>query len=78
MSYIDEASKELFEYMPPLTKRDDFDMFWEDTIRQANEVPLASVIEEYNFPSDYVKVYSVTLMVLIILVFMDGFLFLRF
>ncbi len=60
MGYIEDVSKELCEYYPPLTKRDDFDEFWETTIEQAKSVPLKAEMEIYDYPSPYVKVYSIT------------------
>jgi cephalosporin-C deacetylase len=59
MSYIDENTQELFEYLPPLTKRDDFDTFWEETISKAKAVPIDIEMTKYEYPSPYVSVYSI-------------------
>jgi cephalosporin-C deacetylase len=53
-------SKELYNYFPTLTKRDDFDEFWNSTIKKSKEVPLNSMIEPYDYPSPYVSVYSIS------------------
>lgn len=58
-SYINSVSKELFEYLPPLTKRPDFDAFWEETLGQASRKPLNALLKPYDYPSDYVKVYDI-------------------
>ncbi|MDP4153012.1 MAG: acetylxylan esterase [Bacillota bacterium] len=60
MSYLEQVSKELFEYKPALTKREDFDEFWEATIKKAKSVPLNSKMELYDYPSKYIKVYSIS------------------
>jgi cephalosporin-C deacetylase len=60
MGYVERVSKELFEYSPPLTKKNDFEEFWENTIRQAKAVPLNPKMELYDFPSPFVKVYSIS------------------
>lgn len=60
MSYIDEITKELYSYLPPLTKREDFDEFWERTIKQAGSVPLNAEKKLYDYPSPYVTVYSIS------------------
>lgn len=60
MGYIEENTKELFNYLPPLTSRDDFDDFWEDTLQQNRSIPLNPTRERYDYPSPYVDVYSIT------------------
>ncbi|KAF9132516.1 1 carbohydrate esterase [Mortierella sp. GBA39] len=60
MGYTDEVSKELYSYLPPLTKKDDFDEFWETTIRQAKEVPLDPERTLIEYPARHVKVYDVS------------------
>jgi cephalosporin-C deacetylase len=59
-SYIDRVSKELFEYLPPLTKKEDFDEFWKATISIAKSVPMNIEMELYDYPSPYVEVYSIS------------------
>lgn len=60
MGYIDEVSKELYSYLPPLTKKDDFDEFWETTIRQAKGVPLEPQRDRIDYPARHAKVYEIS------------------
>jgi cephalosporin-C deacetylase-like acetyl esterase len=60
MGYIEQVSKNLFSYLPPLTRRPDFDEFWKTTIEKTKQVPLNMKMELYDYPSKYVKVYSIT------------------
>lgn len=55
---IDLSLDELREYKPQLTKRNDFDDFWEETLKENEEYPLDSKLEEYNYPVKEVKVYN--------------------
>ena len=59
MSYIEENTRDLFEYLPPLTRRTDFDAFWGETIARAKSVPLNPERTKYDYPSPYVSVYSI-------------------
>lgn len=54
-----KSAEVLFKLQPPLTKQDDFDAFWEETIRQAQTTPLCAVKEKHAYPSPYVKVYDI-------------------
>ena len=56
---VDKPLSELKNYQPPLTKANDFDTFWKETIEQSDAQPLNATIEEYPFPSDRVTVYNV-------------------
>lgn len=58
--YSDDVTKELFGYLPEQTKRADFDEFWEQTIKKAENVPLRPEKLLYDYPGNYVKVYSIT------------------
>lgn len=60
MAYLQEVTKELFEYMPELTKKEDFDAFWDETIKHTKQVPLAPNLSLYHYPSPYVKVYDIS------------------
>lgn len=60
ITYIEKISQELFNYCPPLTKEADFEEFWADTINIAKSVPLDAKLEVYDYPSPYVKVYSIS------------------
>jgi cephalosporin-C deacetylase len=53
MPLVDFPLSQLQEYRPPLTREDDFDEFWEDTLREAAGIPLepdASRIADYPVP----------------------------
>ncbi|MGF7141914.1 cephalosporin-C deacetylase [Anaerotaenia torta] len=60
MSGLEALKKELYEYLPPLTKREDFDQFWQDTLKQAASVELNPKREDYDYPSDHVKAYTIS------------------
>lgn len=60
MTYIEQLSKDLYEYLPPLTKRPDFDDFWKTTIELSRSIPLNPQMDLYDYPSSYVKVYSIS------------------
>lgn len=60
MTFLENEIKELSEYKPSLTKREDFDLFWKDTITKARTVPLEPKVEKYDYPSSYVTVYDIT------------------
>jgi cephalosporin-C deacetylase len=59
MSFLDNKIRELYSYLPPLTKRPDFDEFWRDTIAHTKAVPLKAEVIPYDYPSQYVKVYEI-------------------
>ncbi|MDR0406265.1 MAG: acetylxylan esterase [Clostridiales bacterium] len=58
--YLREAEQALREYLPPLTKREDFDAFWARTKQTAYGVPLNPKRQSRDFPSPHVKVYDIT------------------
>lgn len=58
--YLEQKLQELSQYLPPLTKQEDFDDFWQRTIAKANAVPLNALAEEVPYTSPYVSVYSIT------------------
>ncbi len=60
MGFIDDTTEELFAYLPPQTKREDFDAFWADTLRQAKAVPLQPERVPAGYPSPYVRVYDIS------------------
>ncbi len=59
MSSLENTIKELYTYLPPLTKRPDFDQFWSDTLKEAWGVNLNATVKQYDYPSPYVKVYEI-------------------
>lgn len=60
MDFYENTVEELYKYLPELTKKEDFDQFWQDTINQAKSVPLEPEMEVYDYPSDYIKAYSIS------------------
>lgn len=52
--------EQLKVYKPELTKRPDFDTFWEKTLAELSEVPLSYERTPYNYPVKGVKVYRVS------------------
>lgn len=60
MSYVEDLSRKLYEYKPPLTKKDDFDEFWSKTIEKTQKIQLNPVAEPYDYPSRFVEVYSIS------------------
>jgi cephalosporin-C deacetylase len=60
MKYVDDRINEYETYMPELTKREDFDTFWEKTLNLSRAASLNATITEYPYPSPYVKVYELT------------------
>lgn len=50
MGYLQQATEELYRYMPPLTKKNDFDAFWRETIDEAKKVPLAAKRTRVDYP----------------------------
>ncbi|WP_339319259.1 acetylxylan esterase [Paenibacillus sp. FSL R10-2734] len=57
--YIEHITKELYQYYPPLTKKNDFDEFWAETLQQANQVPLQAERTRIDYPSKHVNVYDI-------------------
>ncbi|MHA0856382.1 acetylxylan esterase [Paenibacillus sp. CMAA1364] len=60
MSYMDDKMKNLYDYIPSLTKKDDFDEFWDMTIQEAKSTELQGERSLVDYPSTYVKVYSIS------------------
>ena len=59
-SFLQDKIAELERYLPPLTRREDFDDFWARTRAQAEAVPLAPIVEKVDYPMDAVEVYDVS------------------
>ncbi|MGG1515617.1 acetylxylan esterase [Paenibacillus oryzisoli] len=59
MGYLEHVTKELYHYVPELTKKDDFDAFWEETILEAKRVPLAPSRKRIEYPIRSVEVYEI-------------------
>lgn len=61
MGYIDEQTKDLYEYLPPQTKQSDFDEFWANNIALSQAQPLDPVVEEVtDYPIKDMRIYHVT------------------
>ncbi len=60
MGYVEDASKDLFQYFPLLTKKEDFDEFWEQTIAEAQAAPLNPERTKLDYPSKAVTVNEVS------------------
>ena len=60
LEYLNKVAGKLYEYLPPLTKQNDFDEFWDKTKKRSYSVPLNPGLKIYDFPSPYVKVYDIT------------------
>jgi cephalosporin-C deacetylase len=60
MSAMQATIDELRRYMPELTRREDFDEFWEGTLRSARAIPLRPERAPIEYPSPYVKVRDIS------------------
>lgn len=60
MGYLEEQIKDLEQYMPALTRREDFAKFWEESRRQWESVPLDVVMRLTDYPTSYVRVYEIS------------------
>jgi cephalosporin-C deacetylase len=59
MPLIDLPLNELYEYMPELTAKDDFDAFWEQQRKQSAGRPLNARLTKVDYPVKNVSVYEV-------------------
>ncbi|EFM08921.1 Cephalosporin-C deacetylase [Paenibacillus curdlanolyticus YK9] len=59
MGYMDRTTKELYAYLPALTRTENFDAFWEETIREARAVPLNPVKRKVAHPIEHVDIYDI-------------------
>lgn len=60
MAFIDLPLAQLEAYLPESTEPDDFDGFWDDTLREARSHDLAPVFEPYDAGLTAQDVYDVT------------------
>jgi len=60
MSYLEDLTKDLYDYKPPLTRENDFDEFWSETISQTKAVHLNPERIRYDFPINSVDVYEIS------------------
>lgn len=59
MSYLQQTTQELYRYLPPLTRKDDFDDFWRETIEGAKKTPLAAKRLRVDYPIRQAVVYEI-------------------
>ncbi len=59
MAYTDEITRELSRYLPELTKRPDFDAFWDDTKRVTRGNPLLPERARVDSPMPGVSVHDI-------------------
>ncbi len=64
MVAVDMALEELKVYKPELTKQEDFDAFWEGSLKESKKYPLNSERVLYSYPIEEIKVFDI---------FYDGF-----
>lgn len=60
MGYVEGKRKELEQYLPELTRKEDFFEFWESTIAEAQSVPLRPERKEIDYPVRSVRVYDIS------------------
>lgn len=58
MLAVDMRLEELKGYKPKLTKRDDFDNFWQETLDESKQFPLNSDLKTYEYPIKEIKVFD--------------------
>ncbi|MEM0052757.1 MAG: acetylxylan esterase [Nitrososphaeria archaeon] len=59
MPLVDLTLKELKEYKPPLTRRNDFKRFWEENVKLAEEQPLNFNEKKVEYFTNRVEVYKI-------------------
>lgn len=59
MPLYDKPLAELVDYDPPLTRQDDFDAFWQETLAESADSPLNTEMESLDYPALGVRVYQV-------------------
>lgn len=60
MLYFEQQIKEYETYKPPLTKTEDFNTFWEDTLKESEQLPLQSHLVREDYPIKQIEAYKVT------------------
>lgn len=60
MGYIEDATRDFYQYLPALTRKDDFNSFWEETLRQAKSVPLRAERVKIEHPIRHMEVYDIS------------------
>ena len=60
VAYLDRRTAELLAYLPELTRREDFDPFWEEMLDRTRSVALDPVVERVDYPNPRLKVFAVS------------------
>lgn len=60
MDYIEKITQELLAYPYEVTKRPDFDAFWEKNLKSIEGKPLEEERKKIDFPSPYIDVYDIS------------------
>ena len=60
MGYLEDQIAQLSAYLPPLTRREDFDVFWQETRRMADAVALRPERSEVTFPGLLAQVFDIS------------------
>ncbi len=60
MEYNEKIKQELLKYPYEVTKKDDFDAFWEKNLKSLDGKPLALKKEKVEYSSPYVEVYEIS------------------
>ncbi|MDR1539739.1 MAG: acetylxylan esterase [Clostridiales bacterium] len=60
MECLEKSIKELEAYLPPLTRRPDFDSFWSESIAIARLNPLSPRIQPIDYPLPNIQVYDIS------------------
>ncbi len=59
VSYLNRRSAELQSYLPELTRRTDFDSFWEEMLERFRSVPLTPALDTVDYPNRRLRVLDV-------------------
>ena len=61
MGYIEDRKRELEKYLPPLTRKLDFDLFWEQSLEESRRLPLELEVKRLeDYPAEKVHVYDIS------------------
>ncbi len=60
MEYNEKIKQELLKYPYEVTKKDDFDAFWEKNLKSLESKPLELKKEKVSYPSPYMEAYEIS------------------
>jgi cephalosporin-C deacetylase len=60
MGYSEQLLAEYLSHRPPLTRKDDFDAFWEEGLEDSRRRPLHLTVERVDTPNRHVNTFRVT------------------